>query len=382
MQRKRVVIAGQLPPPQGGQNIMIARILEELRAEISFETVHWAFFFSRDLNTSRRASFGKIIQLTLCLWRLLRIRIGGPIDLLLYPAGGPHFVPVVRDICLLPFVRLASKRLVVQFHAAGIAEKLRKPGLNHRVLALVTRQADAAIIMSDYNRVDPESLGIRKIYTIPHRLKDESAGSKNASAQRESNLLYVGHLCPDKGTPALLTAFGKVLRDYPNLRLELVGEPLVPYDWETLEMHARGLGIEAALDLSGVLTGTEKWRAFERASLFIFPTIAPYESFGLVLVEAMMFGLPILATDWRGNRDVLGDSPGGIVFPADAALAIRIEQAIREAVARRNEWSLWGAKNRQRFESHFQLNNSHLDYIDFVRHILWATTELDSNSSY
>jgi glycosyltransferase involved in cell wall biosynthesis len=378
VKKKRIVIAGQLPPPQGGQNIMIARILEELRADISFETVHWAFFFSRDLNTVRRASFGKIIQLILCLWRLLRIRIGGPIDLLLYPAGGPHLVPIIRDICLLPFVRLASRRLVIQFHAAGIAEKLRKPRLVHRVLALVARQADAAIVMSDYNRIDPESLGIRKIYTIPHRLKDEFAGIKNVSPQRESNrVLYVGHLCPDKGTPALLAAFGKVLRDYPNLRLELVGEPLVPYDWETLEMHARGLGIEAALDLSGVLTGTEKWQAFERASLFIFPTIAPYESFGLVLVEAMMFGLPILATDWRGNRDVLGDSPGGIVFPAEAPLASRVEQAIREAVARRSEWPLWGAKNRQRFESHFQLSNARLDYVDFVRQTLCASRETD-----
>lgn len=378
MKKKRIVVGGQLPPPQGGQNIMTARILDELRRDTSFETVHWAFFFSRDLNTMRRASFGKIIQLILCLWRLLRIRIAGPIDLLLYPGGGPHFVPIVRDICLLPLVRLASRRLVVQFHAAGIAEKLKKPHLVHRVLALVTRQADAAIVMSDYNCIDPESLGIRKIYTIPHRLKDESAGRRDASPQRESNrMLYVGHLCPDKGTPALLAAFGKVLRDYPNLRLELVGEPLVPYDWKTLEMHARRLEIEGALDLSGVLTGTEKWQAFERASVFIFPTIAPYESFGLVLVEAMMFGLPILATDWRGNRDVLGDSAGGIVFPADGPLATRVEQAIREAIARRDEWPLWGAKNRKRFESHFQSSDDNLDYVDFVRRTLGLPPDID-----
>jgi glycosyltransferase involved in cell wall biosynthesis len=371
VKKKRVVIVGQLPPPQGGQNIMIARILDELQRDTSFETVHWAFFFSRELNTMRRAGFGKIVQLVLCLWRLLRIRIAGPIDLLLYPAGGPHFVPIVRDICLLPFVRLASRKLVVQFHAAGIAEKLRNPRLFHRVLALAARQADAAIVMTDYNRIDPEILGIRKIYTIPHRLKNEAAGIKDAYVQRESNrILYVGHLCADKGTPALLAALGKVLCDYPDLRLELVGEPLVPYDWATLELHARQFEIKSALDLSGVLTGPEKWQAFERASLFIFPTVAPYESFGLVLLEAMMFGLPILATDWRGNRDVLGDPPGGIVFPADAPLATQIEQAIREAVARRSEWPLWGARNRKRFESHFRLSDTSLDYVDFVRRML------------
>jgi glycosyltransferase involved in cell wall biosynthesis len=91
----------------------------------------------------------------------------------------------------------------------------------------------------------------------------------------------------------------------------------------------------------------------------------------------MMFGLPILATDWRGNRDVLGDSPGGIVFPADAPLATRVEQAIREAVARRSEWPLWGVKNRQRFECYFQLSNARLDYVNFVRRTLGLPPEID-----
>jgi len=368
VEKKRVIVAGQLPPPQGGQNIMIAQILDQLQRDTGFETLHWPFFFSRNLNTMRRASVGKIVELIRCLWRLLRIRIAGPIDLLFYPAGGPHLVPVIRDICLLPFARLASRKLVIQFHAAGIAEKLKKPGIIYQFLALLMRRADGAIVMTAYNRIDPESVGIRKIDIIPIRLKDESTTVPTGFSRREPlRILYVGHLCPDKGTPALLEAFGNVLRDFPDLRLELVGEPLVPYDWETLEMDAERLGLQKALYLSGVLTGAEKWQAFERAGLFVFPTMAPYESFGLVLVEAMMFSLPIVATDWRGNRNVLGDANGGIVFPADDPLAGRIDRAMRDALAHQSEWPAWGARNRQRFESHFQLNETDRDYGDFVR---------------
>lgn len=371
MEKKRVIIAGQLPPPQGGQNILIAEILDQLRRDDRFETVHWPFFFSRDLATMRRASFGKIAELIRCLWRLIRIRIAGHVDLLLYPAGGLHFVPIVRDICLLPFARLVSRKLIVQFHAAGIAEKMRKPNIFHRILALLMRRADSAIVMTNYNRIDPESLGMRKIDILPIRLRDEF---KSAFSQRDPcRILYLGHLCPDKGTPDLLEAFQSVVRDYPDLRLELVGEPLFPYDWETLEMDVDRFGIEKALDISGVLTGEEKWRAFGRASLFVFPTMAPYESFGLVLAEAMMFSLPIFATDWRGNRDVLGESPGGILFPTTDSLAKQIERAMREALARRSEWESWGVKNRQRFESHFKQSDAHSDYSDYVRHVLSTT---------
>jgi glycosyltransferase involved in cell wall biosynthesis len=346
---------------------MIAQILDQLSRDDSFDTVHWPFFFSRHLNTMRRAGPGKIVELMRCLWRLLYIRIAGPIDLLIYPAGGPHLVPVIRDICLLPFARLASRKLIIQFHAAGIAEKLKQPNIFHRILTGLMRQADSAIVMTKYNRIDPESLGISKIHVVPIQLKDEAGTKTSGDTQREVfRLLYVGHLCPDKGTPDLLEAFGNVLRDYPGLRLELVGEPLVPYTWETLEQDAERFGIKEALNLSGVLTGAEKWQSFERAGLFVFPTVAPYESFGLVLLEAMMFGLPIVATDWRGNRDVLGETHGGILLSTADPLAKQIEGAIRQAITRSSDWPAWGAKNRARFETYFQLCDTG-SYIESVR---------------
>jgi glycosyltransferase involved in cell wall biosynthesis len=348
---------------------MIAQILERLQTDSEFETVHWPFFFSRDLRTIRRGGLGKIIELVRCLWRLLCIRVVGDIDLLLYPAGGPHLVPIIRDICLLPFARLASKRLVIQFHAAGIADALKTPNIFHRILVRIMRQADTAIVMTNYNRIDPESVGIQNTVILPYLITDEATGS---FSRHEPRLIYVGHLCADKGTPELLSAFSDVVRDHPDLRLQLIGEPLVPYDWQTLKETVERLRIEGFVDLPGVLTGAAKWRAFEEAALFVFPSVAPYESFGLVLAEAMMFGLPILATDWRGNGDVLGDPPGGIVFPSGPQLARQIEWAIREALTRRNEWESWGRRNRKRFESHFKHTLTTSQYINFVQRELAA----------
>ena len=370
MKKKRVIVAGQLPPPVGGQNLLIAQILDQMRQDNSFETVHWPFFFSRHLNTLRRVRVGKIAELLRALVRLLRIRLAGGIDLLLYPVGGPHFVPIIRDICLLPFARLLSDKLLVQFHAAGIAESMRRPRIFHRILALLMRRADSAIVSTNFNRIDPESLGIRKIDVIPIQIRDEF---RIDFLQRDSlRLLYVGHIGPDKGTPALLEAFAVTLCDFPTLRLELVGEPLVPYNAEKLGSDIKRLGIQAQVDILGVLTGEEKWRAFGRASIFAFPTVAPFESFGIVLAEAMMFSLPILATDWRGNRDVLGDSGGAILFPTHP-LSGQIEHALRTALARQSKWKEWGAQNRQRFESHFKQSGARSGYTDLVRRMLAAT---------
>jgi glycosyltransferase involved in cell wall biosynthesis len=370
VKKKRVIIAGQVPPPIHGQNILIGQILDELRSADDFETIHWPFSFSRDLNSLRRIRFGKVIELIRAFWRLLRIRLSGPIDLMLYPAGGPHLVPIIRDICLLPAARLLSGRLVIQFHAAGLAESMRRSTIFHRLLMSLMRRADSAIVMTNFNRIDPESVGIRKIDVIPIRITDEF---RNDFVQRDAlRILYVGHLCPDKGTPALLAGFAPVAHAFPQLTLELVGEPLLPYDASTLRDEINRLGIEKQVVVSGVLVASEKWRAFGRANIFIFPTVAPFESFGIVLAEAMMFSLPILATDWRGNKDVLGESPGLILFsPKD--LPARIEETLRIVLARRNEWEGWERQSRLRYEQCFKQNPADRDYIELVRRLLAAT---------
>jgi glycosyltransferase involved in cell wall biosynthesis len=115
-------------------------------------------------------------------------------------------------------------------------------------------------------------------------------------------------------------------------------------------------GLDDCVELPGVLSGAAKWREFARADLFIFPSVAPYESFGLVLVEAMMWSLPIVATDWRGNREVFteGDKPGGICFPPGEQLAGDLEQAIEQALQAKDRWIEWGALNRDLYERRYK----------------------------
>ncbi len=343
-------MAGQIPPPYGGQNIMIEKAVAQFAAHPDCESVHLPFFFTADFQQARKASLGKLLELARVIGRLLRIRCRGPIDLLLYPTGGPQTVPIVRDILLLPWMYLCARKVVLHFHAAGVADRFA--GQRRRPLGVLLRAiyrgAEAAVVMTEFNRRDPEFFGIKKILVCPHRIPDEfdSVLISRVENLEAGRLLYVGHLHPDKGTEALLHAFGALLGDHPHLRLELVGECLPPWTRPDVERLIDELGVKSRVTLSGVLTGRAKAEAFGRADAFIFPTIAPYESFGLVLLEAMMWALPILATDWRGNRDVLTAEAGAVIFPVTGALDEQCEKALRFFVERRNDWQAWGARNR------------------------------------
>jgi glycosyltransferase involved in cell wall biosynthesis len=304
-----VVVAGQTPPPTGGQNVMIARLLEELRRDERWCVEHLEFRFTPSFATVRKFNFSKACELFKVYGRLLGLVLRhGRLDLVIYPSGGPQTVPVVRDIMLLPLVRLATKRLWVQFHAAGIADRFRQQrGILEDLLKAVYGAVDGAIVMTDYNRCDPEALGIGEIVVLPHCLEDENPEGKLPDySKRPLRILHAGHLYDLKGTPQLLEAFGRVARRFPEWRLVLMGEFLPPYSEKECRTRCRALGIEDKVEIRGVLSGAEKRDEFRDAHLFVFPSVATYESFGLVMVEAMMWGLPIVATDWRGNHDVAG----------------------------------------------------------------------------
>jgi glycosyltransferase involved in cell wall biosynthesis len=338
---------------------MIARILDELRTQSSFKVLHLPFHFTKDVRRMRRAGLDKLFGVFPVLWRVARIRACGTIDGLLYPVGGPQLVPLVRDICLLPWMLLAGKRVILHFHAAGVAETIdHHPFVLRQLVRFLYQKASAAIVMTEFGRRDPISLGLNNVKVVPHTLED-TYDSRIVSRGMDATvkLLYVGHFAREKGTPSLLKAFAALRQTGADCVLELVGECLSSYSDDEIDSAIQQLGIRDAVRLWGVLSGMEKWERFARAELFIFPSLAP-ESFGLVTAEAMMWGLPIVACDWRGNREVLGEPFGGILFEPHPDFDIALRNALQEALECRQKWNEWGRINRRTFENNYKAGSS------------------------
>ena len=339
---------------------MIQKAVVQFSQSEDCDFVHLPFFFTPDVSTARKGGLDKARELFRVFSRLLKIHNTGPIDLCLYPVGGPQRVPLIRDLLLLPWVILFSRRVVLHFHAAGIADRLDKgpDKILAQLVALVYRRAYAAIVMTNFNRRDPDAIGMKRVTVVPHRIVDEFDPSLlRRGESATTRLLYVGHLCPDKGTPELLQAFAALQKKLPGLEVDLIGECLPPFRQSDLEELLDKLQIKSKVRVRGVVTGRAKSEAFAGADLFVFPTVAPYESFGLVLVEAMSWGLPIVASNWRGNADVLTPRAGAIRFPTSPSLAENLTSALASALEQRGSWPQWGEINRQIFEERYRENS-------------------------
>lgn len=147
----------------------------------------------------------------------------------------------------------------------------------------------------------------------------------------ERVILFVGHLIRSKGLDVLLRAFRHVQQPFPTARLLLVGRG----DEEgTLRSLSRRLGVSSRVTWAGAVPHEELPAYFALAETFVLPSWS--EGFSHVLMEAAACGVPAVASDIPGNRDLVVDGKTGFLFPPGhaSALADRVTRLLRDATLR------------------------------------------------
>ncbi len=206
-------------------------------------------------------------------------------------------------------------------HAFHGFEEWRTGRLSHltwRLLPLLSRRAAAVVAVSDalrkalvedWGAAAEKTLRIYNPLALPHPLPDAGDLSR-----RPPEVLAIGRLSGEKGFGLLLRAFA-LLRT-PEARLTILGEgPLRPH----LEELAENLGIAPRVRFAG--WQADVWPHLRRARALALASRS--ESFGNVVVEALAAGLPVVATDTPGPREILGgDARLGRLVPLTDAAAM------------------------------------------------------------
>lgn len=135
----------------------------------------------------------------------------------------------------------------------------------------------------------------------------------------------VGRLVPRKGIDGLLRVLARP--DCASVHLVIVGDGP---ERETLGTLAKSLGVDGRVWFTGYVEETRKWEILRCSNLYVSATL--HEGFGLVYVEAMMAGLPVVTYDHGGHTDFLRDGATGRLVPAgdEEELAAAIARFVRE----------------------------------------------------
>jgi glycosyltransferase involved in cell wall biosynthesis len=159
----------------------------------------------------------------------------------------------------------------------------------------------------------------RRIFVLPNSIDLNEFSSirqnKALSLQKTIILGSVGRIEKSKGLNYLLLAIVKILKRYPNTKLEIVGDGSALEDLKAL---SKKLKISNSVKFFGKLANPIP--AYSRMSIFILPSIL--EGFGIVLLEAMAAGIPVIASNVDGIKEVVVDGESGILVPPKNSDAI------------------------------------------------------------
>jgi glycosyltransferase involved in cell wall biosynthesis len=125
-------------------------------------------------------------------------------------------------------------------------------------------------------------------------------------------LIYTGRLAPEKNLDFLLKAFAGVIQAVDNVRLLLVGDGPVK---DELKKLATDLQIADNVTFTGLISYNNLPGYLAMCDIFVFASIS--ETFGLVIVEAMGSGLPVMGIHSPGVSDIVEDGKTGFLSTRD-----------------------------------------------------------------
>ena len=211
---------------------------------------------------------------------------------------------------------------------------------------------DAAIQKSALNPPDGEYIKARNIYIVPNGCPDQFERFRNRKLLNfVPVVLFVGLVMEDKGVEILIEA-ARLLRERgQKFQVRLVGEFTSEEYRQKLVRKVADKGLEQWVDFCGRKVGDEKWDQYQNADIFCFPTHYSAESFGMVLLEAMMFELPVVTTAWRGIPGIVEDGITGFLTEIKDAAAVtdRLERLLDDEDLRRR----MGRAGRERYLEKF-----------------------------
>lgn len=225
---------------------------------------------------------------------------------------------------------------------------------------------DAVIVPSTAIRAVLESYGVRRpIHRVPTGIPlAQFRRAMNPDARWLFRLrhglpaeapiaLYVGRVAFEKNLVFLLDAFREATRRLPEAVLVIAGEGPALL---ALERHASESGLGGRVHFLGYLDRHDELPAcYAAADLFVFASQT--ETQGLVLLEAMAAGLPVLAISALGARDIVASGRGAIAAAEDSAAfgkamaellgdPLRRRAMAEQAIAFANEWSIEATSRR------------------------------------
>ncbi|MFC7338057.1 glycosyltransferase family 4 protein [Haloferula chungangensis] len=383
--KESLLVFAHVPPPDHGQSRMIALMLDALgRGMFPLPVHHVDARYSMELRGVGALSLKKLSLILRYIIQAIRIKRKFGTRTFYYVPGPVKWSAVIRDWITLGVLRRFFPTTVLHWHAIGQgawaagSEEVALPGpkwmdsVGRSLSKLVLKNPDLSICVATTTQDDASAVFSRKVEVVSNGIKDPCPGVAEGIAsgrvarfreigERSSviRLLFLSHGTEEKGLFDALECIESWLKTDEKQRsisLSLAGgispECELRFTKAILRIRER-FSDRFALEELGFIEQQEKADAFGTNDIFLAPS--RWESFGIGVVEAMAWSMPIVASFSKGVTGVLPSRyPYGAPVADPEGLAKALGRCVEDLSTERGDH--WPRTLRARFEKNFGID--------------------------
>lgn len=356
--KKKILSLLQLPPPIHGHAVMNEIFATNPLLGDAFAITVIPMRFAKDFSDLGKLQFRKFMRLIQIVMTVLFAYLRSKPDMIYFTLT-PHGKNFYRDLLFVLFFKQFRVPLILHLHGKGVREGCQKKW--KRWLYRWVFRHSFVIHHSPllYEDVAPVVLPERVRYVplgIPNVVSGEDFLGLMESRKKEvfPKILFMSSMTESKGPLTLVDALSRLKASGYTFQALFAGVAADHSFLGHFHQRVRQHHLENEVHYVGFADAEKKREWLCRANIFVHPTWL--DSFGLVLLEAMQFGLPVIASHEGAIPDIVTDEGTGFLFPKKdtAALTRHLETLIKDPALRLE----MGGRGRQRFldlytENHF-----------------------------
>jgi len=349
--KSKILFILHLPPPVHGSSMVGQYIKDSKLVDNAFHTRFINLSTSLTIDEIGKNPILKIGRYFKIVFKLIKYLLGFKPETV-YLAITAKGVGFYKDLPLALLVKLFGKKLVLHYHNKGVSNYQHK--LLDNLFYYILFKNSKVILLSERLYKDVSKyVKEENVFFCPNGIPvinpEEKISSKKNSVPK---LFFLSNLIEAKGVYVLLDAL-KILNDCGvEFDCNLVGGE---GDISLMKLNKKinDLKLQNCVAYLGKKYNDDKYEIFQSSDIFLFPTFYHNECFPLVLLEAMMFGLPVISTNEGGITDIVKNGETG--FIVDKQNQEKLAEKIKHLIDNPEKASLIGEKGRKHFLEKYTL---------------------------
>ena len=264
-----------------------------------------------------------------------------------------------RDLMLVTVSKWLGMKTLIHLRAGDIRAFYGHSRLSQWLSGQVMRRADRIIVITRDIEAHSMALYPQTVY-LPNMLDEDVLhrveSSRGQPQVGQMKALHMAWQSPAKGTYDVIDACALLKDSCPDLVCDLVGRAAPEHEVVILRKIQES-GLEGRVRLRPETVGDEKWKYFNEANLFLFPSRT--EGFPNVILEAMCFGLPIIASNVGNIPEMVGwdtDSEAAWILKRHPVSAAELAETIASLISNPDLRRKMGENGRRRIRNYLAKN--------------------------